>query len=87
MIAPGVAATAIIVFVLNWNQLLVPLLLSEQNVKTVPVVMSDFLWLERDIDWPSAAAVIVTALVPLLILVGLAHRILERFTLGPTEAS
>src|SRR5439155_18318631 len=42
LIAPSVAATAIVVFVLDWNMLLVPLVLTSGEVKTVPVAMSDF---------------------------------------------
>ena len=62
--APGVWATAIIVFVLNWNLLLVPQVLSETHVKTIPLLLTDFFKLEREIDWPSAAAVLVTSLIP-----------------------
>ncbi len=79
--APGLAATAIILFVLNWNLLLVPLVLTEAHVKTIPVAMSDFFTFERDLEWPVAAAVLVTSLLPLVLLVGLAHRMLERFSL------
>jgi ABC-type glycerol-3-phosphate transport system permease component len=79
--APGLAATAIILFVLNWNLLLVPLVLTEAHVKTIPIAMSDFFTFERDLQWPVAAAVLVTSLLPLVLLVGLAHRWLEHFSL------
>ncbi len=85
MTAPGVAATGIIVFVLNWNLLLVPQVITEQHVRTIPVLMTDFFKLEREIDWPSAAAVLISSLVPLVVLVGVAHRLLERFSLIPTQ--
>jgi ABC-type glycerol-3-phosphate transport system permease component len=85
MTAPGVAATGIIVFVLNWNLLLVPQVITEQHVRTIPVLMTDFFKLEREIDWPSAAAVLISSLVPLVVLVGVAHRVLERFSLIPTQ--
>lgn len=80
--APGVAATIIVLFVLNWNLLLVPLVLTENHVKTIPVAMSDFFTFERDLEWPVAAAVLVTSLLPLVALVGLAHRALDRFRLS-----
>ncbi len=79
---PGIAATAIILFVLNWNTLIVPLVLTENHVRTIPVAMSDFFTFERDLEWPVAAAVLITSLLPLVILVTLAHRALERFQLG-----
>jgi len=81
LMASGVAATAIIVFILNWNMLLIPLVLGESQVKTVPTIMSDFFIMEREIDWPSAAAVLVVSLAPLLLLLAAAHRLLERFQL------
>ncbi len=83
--APIVAATIIVLFVLDWNQLLLPLALTGINVRTMPVVLTDFFTLERELDWPTAAAALTISLVPVIILVGLAHRLLERFSLtsGP----
>jgi multiple sugar transport system permease protein len=83
LIGPGVAATAIIVFVLDWNLLLVPLVVASVDVKTIPVAMSDFFTFERELQWPTAAAALVISLVPLTILVAVGHRLLDKFTLGP----
>lgn len=83
MAAPGVAATAIIVFVLNWNLLLVPQVLTEHNVRTIPIALTDFFKLEREIEWPAAAAVLIASLIPVAVLVAVAHRALERFSLMP----
>jgi ABC-type glycerol-3-phosphate transport system permease component len=80
--APIVAATVIVLFVLDWNQLLIPLVLTGINVRTLPVVLTDFFTLERELDWPTAAAALTISLVPLLVLVGLFHRFLERFRLA-----
>jgi ABC-type glycerol-3-phosphate transport system permease component len=84
--ASSVAATAIVLFVLAWNLLLVPLVLTSGEIKTVPVAMMDFFTFERELDWPTAAAALVVSLVPVAILGGIFHRVLERFTLdaGPT---
>jgi ABC-type glycerol-3-phosphate transport system permease component len=79
--APIVAATVIVLFVLDWNQLLIPLVVTGINVRTLPVVLSDFFTLERELDWPTAAAALTISLVPLLLLVGVFHRLLERFSL------
>jgi ABC-type glycerol-3-phosphate transport system permease component len=78
---PIVAATTIVLFVLDWNQLLLPLVLTGIDVRTMPVVLTDFFTLERELDWPTAAAALTISLVPLLILVALTHRFLERFSL------
>ncbi len=80
-VASGIGATAIILFVLNWNLLIVPMVLTESHVKTIPVAMSDFFTFERELEWPVAAAVLIISLTPLVALVALAHRLLERFIL------
>ena len=46
------------------------------------MILTDFFTLEREVDWPTAAAALTISLVPLLILVGVLHRLLERFSLG-----
>jgi multiple sugar transport system permease protein len=80
--APIVGATLIVLFVLDWNQLLIPLVLTGINVRTLPVVLTDFFTLERELDWPTAAAALTISLVPLLMLVTLFHRFLERFSIA-----
>lgn len=85
MSASGVAATAIIIFVLNWNLLLVPLVVTANHVLTIPLLMSDFFILEREIEWPAAAAALIISLIPLGVLVALTHRVLARFALTPAQ--
>jgi multiple sugar transport system permease protein len=82
---PGVAATAIIIFVLNWNQFLVPSLLGGQSIQTVPAAMSDFYTFEREVEWSTAAAALIVSLLPLALFTTLAHRRLEQFNLGFTS--
>jgi ABC-type glycerol-3-phosphate transport system permease component len=84
--APIVAATAIILFVLDWNILLIPLVLTGIDVRTLPVILTDFFTLEREVDWPTAAAALTISLAPLLVLVGLLHPFLERFSLGGEQS-
>ena len=83
---PIVAATAIVRFVLDWNMLLTPLVLTGINVRTLPVVLTDFFTLERQVDWPTAAAALTISLAPLILLIGVLHRSVERFSLagGPS---
>jgi multiple sugar transport system permease protein len=85
IIAPAMIATACIIFVLNWNLFLIPLVLTLSRVKTIPVAMSDFFTFERELEWPTAAAALVVSLLPLLMFVVLAHRALERFNLGSSQ--
>jgi ABC-type glycerol-3-phosphate transport system permease component len=81
LIGPSVAATLVVMFVLDWNMLLVPLVLTSGEVKTVPVALSDFFTFERELDWPTAAAALMVSLAPLAVLVGVFHRLLESFAL------
>jgi multiple sugar transport system permease protein len=77
---PGLAATSVIIFVLSWNQLLLPLILTGR-VKTIPTHMIDFFAFERELEWPTAAAALVVSLLPIGIFVALAHRLIEQFHL------
>jgi ABC-type glycerol-3-phosphate transport system permease component len=85
LVAPSVAATAIVLFVIDWNMLLVPLVLTSGQVKTVPVGMMDFFTFERELDWPTAAAALIVSLAPLALLVAVFHRLLESFRLATPE--
>ena len=82
---PGVAATATILFVLNWNLFLAPLVLTATQVKTIPVAMSDFFTFERELEWPTAAAALLVSLLPLAALAAAAHQLLDQFSLAPVQ--
>ena len=82
---PGIAAAAIIVFVLNWNSFLAPMVLTTNHVRTIPLAMSDFFIVDRELEWPTAAAALVVSVLPLIAFVAVAHRALERFFLQPTS--
>jgi ABC-type glycerol-3-phosphate transport system permease component len=62
--------------------LLVPLVLTSGEIKTVPVAMSDFFTFERELDWPTAAAALILSLLPVAVLVAVFHRVLDRFALN-----
>ncbi|TMI87099.1 MAG: carbohydrate ABC transporter permease [Bacillati bacterium ANGP1] len=83
--APGLAATAVLVFVLNWNLFLVPTALTLDHVKTIPVALSDFYTYERELEWSNAAAALVVSLLPVAAVALLAHRVLENVNLGLAE--
>jgi len=80
-VAPGIAATAIVVFVWDWNTLLVPLVLTGGGVRTVPVAMSDFFTFERELEWPVAAAALMVSLAPLALIVAIFSRAVSSFRL------
>lgn len=82
MNAPGVAATAIVIFVLSWNSFLAPLVVTTHHVRTIPLAMSDFFTVDRELEWPSAAAALMVSLFPLAAVVAFSHRIIRRFLLG-----
>ena len=86
-VAPLIAATAIVLFVLDWNLLLTPLVLTGIKIRTLPVVLTDFFTLEREVDWPTAAAALTISLAPLVVLVGLLYRVVERFSLAGVSAA
>lgn len=86
-VAPGLVATGALVFVLSWNQYVVPLVLSGTHIRVIPVMLRDFFALEREFEWTQAAVVIMISLLPVGIFVGVAHRILEGFSLIPYQAS
>ena len=77
----GVVATAMILFVLSWNQLLIPLVIATPHVNTIPTAVIDFFTFERELDWPTAAAALIVSLLPLAFIVAVAHRVLEQFNL------
>jgi len=87
LVAPSVAATAIVLFVIDWNMLLVPLVLTSGDIKTIPVAMSDFFTFERELEWPTAAAALVVSLAPVAVLVSLFHGVLDRFSLDLATAA
>src|SRR5439155_18882821 len=62
--ASGLAASGVVIFVLDWNLFQLPSLLSLSRVKTVPLVLSAFLTYERDLEWPPAAAAMAVGLLP-----------------------
>lgn len=84
-VAPAVVATAVVIFVLQWNSFLVPLVLGSENVRTIPVAMSDFFTFERELTWPTAAAALVSSLLPLLALVAVANTLLQSFRIAEAD--
>jgi multiple sugar transport system permease protein len=76
--APGLAACGVIVFLLSWNELLVPLILvSTQSGMTLPVLVSSFVTV-RYLSYTVLNATGLLALVPTLVLALLVQRYIVR---------
>jgi len=80
--ALSLAATGTMLFVLNWNSFLIPMMLTTSHVRTVPIAMSDFFISDRELEWPTAAAALIVSLLPLVTMIFAANRVLARFVLG-----
>jgi multiple sugar transport system permease protein len=85
LVSGGVAATGVLVFVLNWNLFLLPSLLTEHSPQVLPMVMRDFFAFERELEWPTAAAALLASLAPAFILVLVGQHTLDKFTLVAPE--
>lgn len=63
---PGVAATALFVGLLAWNEFLIPVVLGNESTKTLPVLISGFIS-ARELDWGPMAAASSLAIIPIAI--------------------
>lgn len=77
--APGIAATAIFVFVSCWNEFLFALVLTSQDAKTVTVRLSEVsIQLFGNYDYGVAAAAAVVAVLPVIVLFIVLNRFMIR---------
>lgn len=77
--APGIAATAIFVFVSCWNEFLFALVLTSQDAKTVTVRLSEVsIQLFGNYDYGIAAAAAVVAVLPVIVLFVLLNRFMVK---------
>jgi multiple sugar transport system permease protein len=85
VILPGLASTAIFVFVFTWNEYLMALMLTSVKAVTVPVQISKFV-MPYAILWGDLSAAVVIQLVPMLAIVFLLQRhIVRGMTLGAVK--
>ena len=66
LIAPGIAATSVFVFVGAWNEFLFAITLTSKSARTLPTVIAEFIG-DTGIDWPQIMAASTIALAPVLI--------------------
>ncbi len=65
--APGMIATTVFVFIFSWNEFLFALILTRNNVLTLPVLMARFFG-AQSYEWGLASAVGVVATLPIIVL-------------------
>ena len=80
--APGLAATAIIIFIFAWNEFLFALILTATKAVTLPVGILGYMR-ETGINWGYMTAGGVLSLIPVIIFTSLSQRYLVKgLTLG-----
>jgi len=77
LVAPGLAATAILSFMYAWNEFLYAVILTGRNSRTLPVTITSFMT-NKAILWGRIAAAGSIVLVPALVFALIAQRYLVR---------
>jgi multiple sugar transport system permease protein len=77
IVVPGLAATAILVFIYCWNEFLYAVILTGRDARTLPVTITSFMT-NKAILWGRIAASGSMVLVPVLVFALLAQRYLVR---------
>jgi len=86
MLAPGIAAAAILAFVFSWNEFFFALILTGEHTRTVPVMLISLIGL-MGVDWVKMSAAGILAIIPTIVLALLAQKYLVRgLTLGAIKA-
>jgi ABC-type glycerol-3-phosphate transport system permease component len=65
LMAPGLAATSVFVFVGAWNEFLFALTLTSRAARTLPTIIAEFVG-DTGIEWPQIMAASTVALAPVL---------------------
>jgi len=81
--APGISATAILVFIFSWNEFLFALTFTSTTAsRTIPVAIALFPGI-HEIPWGEIAAATIIVIIPLIVLViAFQRRIVEGLTAG-----
>jgi multiple sugar transport system permease protein len=77
LVAPGLAATFILVFISSWNEFLVALILTGSRAQTLPIAVAGQIG-QYDVQWGNMMAAGVITTIPVLILALLTQRYLTR---------
>ena len=65
LMAPGIVATSIFIFVLSWNEFLFALILTGSDARTLPIVIAEYVG-DSGVEWPQIMASSTIALAPVL---------------------
>ena len=85
VIAPGIAATAILCIIFSWNEFLFALVLTGTNARTLPVTILQFITL-TGINWgPMCAAGTVTILPIFIFTLAVQKYLVRGLTLGAVK--
>jgi multiple sugar transport system permease protein len=82
--APGIASTAILVFIFSWNEFLFALNLTQFDAKTAPIAILTYMAYEGT-DWGKVSAAGVVILLPVLVFAVLIRRYLVQTTAGAVK--
>jgi N,N'-diacetylchitobiose transport system permease protein len=75
LVAPGLVATSVFVFITSWNEFIFAyVLLSDQSKQTVTVWLSYFYGTSRQVDWGGLMAGSILAAIPVLIFFGFVQK-------------
>ena len=85
LVAPGLVATAVFVFVTSWNEFIFAyVLLNDQSKQTITVWLSAFYGTSRAVDWGGLMAGSILAAIPVLIFFVIVQR---RISFGLTAGA
>ena len=86
LMAPSIAATAILSFVFCWNEFFFAYVLTGTSTRTMPVMLTSLIGL-MGVDWVKMSAASTISILPTIILALLAQRYLVRgLTMGAVKA-
>jgi N,N'-diacetylchitobiose transport system permease protein len=75
LVAPGLVATSVFVFITSWNEFIFAyVLLNDQSKQTVTVWLSYFYGTSRQVDWGGLMAGSVLTAIPVLVFFGFVQR-------------
>lgn len=63
---PGVIASGIYAFLFGWNNFFYPLILTQRNAETIPVLLTQFIG-EYSVNWGAVMAGVVVLSIPMLV--------------------
>lgn len=73
----GMAATAILIVMMSWNEFLLASALASNNAKTFPIVIAGFVT-DKGTNWGGMAALSIVAMVPMVLIVLFTQKYLIR---------